>query len=310
VVVIADEALGRYGFPNGHAFGPDRLGVFLQEFRARGFDTRCITRRSRIADDEELLRFHTAAHLELVRKRSAEGTGTLDEGDTPAFRDCYPIAARVVGATLEAAAAVLQGPARRGFVPIGGLHHATRDKAAGFCVFNDIGVLIETLRLQGLKRVAYVDIDAHHGDGVFHAYGADPFVAIADVHEDGRFLYPGTGKVEETGSGDARGFTLNVPLEPGADDAAFAAAWPKVLAHVEGAAPEFIILQCGADSLAGDPLAHLQLSVASHRLAAASLAALAERLGHGRLLALGGGGYDRGNVARGWNAVLESLLEA
>lgn len=309
-MVVADEALGRYGFPNGHAFGTDRLGVFLQEFRARGFDSRCVSRRSRIADDEELLRFHTADHLDLVRRHSADGVGTLDEGDTPAFRDCYQISARVVGATLEAAAAMLEGPARRGFVPIGGLHHAARDKAAGFCVFNDIGVLIETLRQQGLKRVAYVDIDAHHGDGVFYAYEHDPFVAIADVHEDGRYLYPGTGAAAEIGSGAAAGLTLNVPLEPGADDATFAAMWPRVLAHVERAAPEFIILQCGADSLAGDPLAHLQLTIASHQLAAGSLARLADQCAQGRLLALGGGGYDRGNVARGWNAVLESLLEA
>jgi len=310
VLVIADEALGRYGFPNGHSFGPDRLGAFLAEYRARALDSRCVARSSRIAGDAELLLFHTPRYVEYVRRRSADGTGTLDEGDTPAFRGCYEVAARVVGATLDAAAALLAGEARRAFVPIGGLHHAGRDKAAGFCVFNDIGVLIEALRRHGLRRVAYVDIDAHHGDGIYYPFEHDPFVVVADVHEDGHFLYPGTGHEHEVGAADAAGSKLNIPLPPGADDAAFAAAWPAVLAHVAAAEPDFIILQCGADSLGGDPLAHLRLTPASHRLAAASLARLAERAGHGRLLALGGGGYNRANIAAAWNAVLEALLEA
>lgn len=307
---MADEALGRYGFPNGHPFGTDRLGAFLAEYRARGHDSRCSNRPSRVADDAELLMFHTSRHLEYVRKRSAEGTGALDGGDTPAFRGCFEAAARVVGATLVAATAVLEGAAERAFVPIGGLHHAARDKAAGFCVFNDVGVLIEALRKHGLTRVAYVDIDVHHGDGVFYPFEYDPFVVVADVHEDGQFLYPGTGRGDETGAAEALGSKLNISLQPGADDAAFAAVWPAVLAHIERAQPDFIILQCGADSLGGDPLAHLQLSPASHRMAAFSLSQLAARLGHGRLLALGGGGYNRANIAAGWNAVLEALLEA
>jgi len=310
VLVIADEALGRYGFPDGHSFGPDRLGVFLAEYRARALDGRCLDRPSRMADESELLLFHTPRYVEFVRRQSADGTGLLDEGDTPAFRGCYEVAARVVGATLEAAAALLAGEARRAFVPIGGLHHAARDRAAGFCVFNDIGVLIESLRARGMMRVGYVDIDAHHGDGVHYPFEHDPFVVAADVHEDGRFLYPGTGHDHETGLAAAAGSKLNIPLPPGADDAAFAAVWPAVLAHIERAAPDFLILQCGADSLDGDPLAHLRLTAASHRLAATELARLAERLGHGRLLALGGGGYNRANIAAGWNAVLEALLEA
>lgn len=309
VLLIADELLGRYGFPDGHPFGTDRLAAFLGEFRARGLGARCITRPSREASDEELLRFHTARHVGFVRARSLEPTGTLDAADTPAFRGCFEAAARVVGATLDAAGALLDGTARRAFVPIGGLHHAVRDAAAGFCIFNDCGVLIEHLRSRGLSRVAYVDIDAHHGDGVFYPFESDPFVVLADLHEDGQYLYPGTGHADETGEAAARGSKLNCPLPPGADDAAFAALWPAVLAHVERHAPEFIILQCGVDSLGGDPLAHLALTPASHRLAASSLGNLADRLGHGRLLALGGGGYNRANIAAGWNAVVEGLLE-
>ena len=308
--MIADEALGQYGFPNGHPFGTDRLAAFAGEFRARGFAERCLARPSRLARIDELRLFHTAAYLEKVRALSAEGAGSLDAGDTPAFRGCFEAAARVVGATLEAAAALLEREAQRAFVPIAGLHHAVREGAAGFCIFNDCGVLIEWLRSRGIARIAYVDIDAHHGDGVYYPFESDPDVLIVDFHEDGEFLYPGTGRMNERGKGAAIGSKLNLPLPPGADDAAFAALWPQALEHLERGAPEFIILQCGADSLGGDPLAHLALGPASHALAAASLARLADRLGHGRLLALGGGGYDRANIAAGWNAVVEALLQS
>jgi acetoin utilization protein AcuC len=214
----------------------------------------------------------------------------------------------VVGATLAAMEAIMRGDCRRAFVPIAGLHHAARERAAGFCVFNDCGVAIELLKRAGLKRVAYVDIDAHHGDGVFYAFEDDAAVVFADLHEDGRYLYPGTGASGETGRGAAAGMKLNVPLPPGADDEVFEQVWPRVLAHLERFSPEFIILQCGADSLEGDPITHLRLSARSHGHAARSLRELADRLGHGRVLALGGGGYNRGNLAQAWNAVLENLL--
>jgi acetoin utilization protein AcuC len=310
VLVVADEAIGRYGFPNGHPFGPDRFDAFLAEFHLRALGPRCLAIPSRAATSAELHRFHTPQYVEFVRARSADGLGNLDAGDTPAWRGCYEAAAHVVGGTLAAAHALLAGEVRRGFVPIAGLHHATREGAAGFCIFNDCGVLIETLRAAGIARVAYVDIDAHHGDGVFYPFESDPYVVFADLHEDGQFLYPGSGRADERGTGDAVGTKLNIPLPPAADDAEFAAHWPLVLAHLERFSPEFLILQCGVDSLGGDPLAHLQLTAASHALAARDLARLADRLGHGRVLALGGGGYNRGNIASGWNAVVEALLAA
>lgn len=310
VLVIADEALGGYGFPDGHPFGPDRHAAFLREFRARGLPARCLSRASSLACDDDLRRFHSPQHVEFVRAQSAQGTGSLDGSDTPAYRGCFEAASRVVGAALLAAEALLDGSAERAFVPIAGLHHASRAAAAGFCIFNDIGVVIEMLRSRGIGPIAYVDIDVHHGDGVFYAFESDADVIFADLHEDGTFLYPGTGKAEEKGRAAGQGLKLNIPLPPGADDIAFAARWPEVIAHVERHRPAFIILQCGADGLAGDPLAHLQLSAASHRLAAGSLATLADRLGHGRLLALGGGGYNRGNLAAAWNAVVEALLQS
>ena len=303
--------LASYGFPNGHPFGPDRHGAFAREFEARGLDRRVQILEPRLATREELLTFHTGAYVDFVRERSLIGHGLLDEGDTPAFRGVYEAASTVVGAALEATAAIMDGRCRRAFVPVAGLHHAARDRAAGFCVFNDCGVVIEELRRRWhLRRVAYVDIDAHHGDGVFYAFEDDPDVIIADVHEDGRYLYPGTGSREETGRGAAEGTKLNLPLPPGADDAAFAGVWEEALAHLERFKPEFFILQCGADSLAGDPITHMGLSDASHDRAARDLASLADRLGHGRVLGLGGGGYNRANLARAWTAVIEGLLSA
>jgi acetoin utilization protein AcuC len=309
VVVIAGERLARYGFGDGHPFGPDRHGAFLREFGARALDRKVRVLEPRNATEEELLAFHTGSYLEFVRERSVSGQGYLDGGDTPAFRGVYEAASLVVGATLTATEGIMAGEFRRAFVPIAGLHHAARGHAAGFCVFNDCGVAIELLRNRfGLRRVAYVDIDAHHGDGVFYAFESDAAVIFADLHEDGRYLYPGTGTAEETGRGAAEGTKLNLPLPPGADDSVFGQLWPKVIEHLERFEPDFIILQCGADSIEGDPLTHLRLSPRAHARAASELADLAQRLGHGRLLALGGGGYDRGNLASAWNAVVESLL--
>jgi acetoin utilization protein AcuC len=308
VGVVLSERLARYGFGDGHPFGPDRLAAFLREFSARGLPERVTVLEPRAATDEELRSFHTPDYLEFVRERSASGTGLLDAGDTPAFKGVYEAAAGVVGATLSAMHAIMEGECRRAFVPIAGLHHAARNRAAGFCVFNDCGVAIEQLKRAGLGRVAYVDIDAHHGDGVFYAFEDDAAVVFADLHEDGRYLYPGTGAIDETGRGAAAGTKLNVPLPPGSDDEVFATVWPHVTGHLRKFQPEFFILQCGADSLEGDPITHLRFSPDVHGRAARELAALAEELGHGRVLALGGGGYNRTNLAQAWTSVVENLL--
>lgn len=309
LAVVVSERLARYGFGDGHPFGPDRHAAFVREFEQRGLHRSVQILEPRDASYDELLWFHTPEYVDLVRERSATGQGFLDGGDTPAFRGVYEAATTVVGATLNAATAIMTGQCRRAFVPIAGLHHAPRDHAAGFCVFDDCGVAIELLRRRyGLTRIAYVDIDAHHGDGVFYAFEDDPGVIFADLHEDGRYLYPGTGTARETGTGAAEGTKLNIPMAPGSDDAAFDLAWPRVIEHLEPRQPQFIILQCGADSLEGDPITHLRYSARSHGKAARELAALADRLGHGRVLALGGGGYNRSNLGEAWTAVVESLL--
>ena len=308
VVLISGPEIAAYGFPEPHPFGADRHDAFMADLKRSSSQGALTHRQARQATREELELFHTAAYVDRVIELSERGDGMLDAGDTPAYPGVYEDAANVVGGTLEALAAIIAGPVRTAFIPIGGLHHARRDGAAGFCVFNDCGVAIEAARrVHGLTRVAYVDIDAHHGDGVFYGFEDDPGVVFADIHEDGRFLYPGTGSRAERGRGRAEGTKLNVPMPPGADDAAFLIAWEEIERHVDAAAPELILLQCGADSLAGDPITHLNFSAESHAFAATRLRALADRHSGGRLLAMGGGGYNRDNLARAWTRVVESL---
>lgn len=308
VFVYRGEAIASYGFGDGHPFGPDRHEVFHAELEEAALGDAIAYAAPRRATVEEIALFHTADYIDFVVRMSAAGSGFLDGGDTPAFPGVFERASDVVGTTLAAVDAVMAGAASRAFVPIAGLHHAGRSHAAGFCVFNDCGVAAEYLRHRhGLKRIAYVDIDAHHGDGVFYGFEDDPGLAFADIHEDGRYLYPGTGAASETGTGAAEGTKLNLPLPPGAGDAEFNEVWPAVMDFLEKAAPEFIILQCGADSLDGDPITHLRFTEEAHARAATDLANLADRCCSGRLVATGGGGYNRRNLARAWTRVVAGL---
>ncbi len=309
-LLVAGEALGRYGFPDGHPWGVDRYGAFMRAFRDLGLDTQVRVQRPREASRDELETFHQSAYVSLVEQRSGLGQGFLDVRDTPAFRGVFEAASAVVGGALVATEEIMEGRAKRAFIPIAGLHHATPGAAAGFCVFNDIGVVIEALRHRfGVRRIAYVDIDAHHGDGVYYAYENDPDLCFADIHEDGRYLFPGTGAAHETGLGAAQGTKLNIPILPSSGDEVFWPAWTRIEAHVAAFRPEFIILQAGADSLAGDPLTHLRFTAAAHAHAAARLAALADTHCGGRLLGLGGGGSNHENLGLAWTGVLKSFIE-
>ena len=311
VKLYVGESLGKYGFPNGHPFGPDRQDAFWKEAVKQGLDKRAAITDPHRAKAEEIHRFHTSEYLAWVKERSEEGGGLIDYGDTPAYPGVYEASATVVGSALHGLDTIMSGDALRTFQPIGGLHHARRDGAAGFCVFNDAGVVIDTLRSQyGVKRIGYVDIDVHHGDGLFYPYEDDPDLIYADIHQDGRTLYPGTGFAHETGKGAAKGTKLNIPLLPGMGDREFMEAWERVEEHLRSFKPEFIVFQCGADSLAGDPLAMLQYSAAAHGHAAKRLCVLAGEYCKGRIMGLGGGGYNRKNLAAAWCAVLDQFIKA
>mgnify|MGYP001818881906 FL=1 len=311
VRVYKGEALASYGFGDPHPFGLDRHDAFHAELAAAGLGDRVEYASPVSASVDDLLLFHTAEYIDKVSRMSSEGKGFLDGGDTPAMPGIFDAASVVVGTTIAAVDSVMRGETRRAFVPIAGLHHAARDGAAGFCVFNDCGVAAEHLRKQhGLTRIAYVDIDAHHGDGVFYGFEDDPDLIFADIHEDGRYLYPGTGAESETGTGRARGTKLNVALAPGAGDPEFDRAWSRVESYLDHARPEFILFQCGADSLEGDPITHLRFTEDAHARAAAALCRLADKHCEGRIVGTGGGGYNRSNIARAWTRVVQSFADA
>lgn len=308
VIVYHGEQLARYHFGAGHPFGPKRHDAFVERLYQSGLERRVAHGEPTPASREAIERFHTREYVDEVQALSKSGRGMLDP-DTPAVAGIYDAAAIVVGTGLAALEQLMLGNYQRAFVPIAGLHHAYRDRAAGFCVFNDCGVIIETLRESyGISRVAYVDIDAHHGDGVFYSFEYDPDVIIVDVHEDGRYLYPGSGFAEETGKADAIGTKLNIPMPMQADDEQFLGIWPEAENFLTQKKPEVILLQCGADSLKGDPITHLHYSEATHAHVTRRLCTLADRHSRGRLLALGGGGYNLDNLATAWSAVVEAMV--
>ncbi len=309
--IYLGEALAAYHFGPSHPFGPLRYDAFVKELQRRCLLHRLCQQPPVQASKKQLELFHTHDYVAWIERLSEAGEGYLDDGDTPSFKGVYEAAATVVGSVLDAIARIMSGDCDNAFVPIAGLHHARRGAAAGFCVFNDCGVAIAGLRHKyGVQRIAYVDIDAHHGDGVYYAFADDPELFIVDFHEDGRFLYPGTGDSGETGSGAAKGSKLNIPMPPGAKDSEFRDSWAVAEDFIRRIRPEFIILQCGADSLADDPLTHLAYSDATHRMVAGRLCDIAAESCHGRLLALGGGGYLPENLAAAWCGVVEVLLAA
>ena len=311
VLVYRGKEIAAYGFGDPHPFGVDRHDVFHAELDGAGLGAAIEYGHPRPALVDELALFHTPDYIDKVSRLSSLGKGWLDDGDTPAVPGIYDSASAVVGAVLCAVDEVMHGNHKRAFVPIAGLHHAARDSASGFCVFNDCGIAAEYLRKQfNIQRVAYVDIDAHHGDGVFYAFEDDPDLIFADIHEDGQHLYPGTGAASETGSGRAKGTKLNIPLQPGADDSDFRLAWARVEEYLERSKPEFILMQCGADSLEGAPITHRCWSEEAHAEAAASLCRIADKHCAGRIVATGGGGYNRRNLARAWTRVVQSFVES
>jgi acetoin utilization protein AcuC len=311
--VFFGEALASYGFGSSHPLGNDRIYAFWKRLRQDKL-ANVVVEQPELATETDVLGFHGADYVEFVKMASKRGGVLLDKGDTPAYKGVFEAALYTVGSALAALEFVVKGVDRNGnkiehaFNPIGGLHHAMRDSASGFCVFNDIGVAIIAARTKySINRIAYVDIDAHHGDGVFYEFENDPNLFFADIHEDGRFLFPGTGSSDEIGKGLAAGTKINIPLEPGAGDDRFISEFSRIADFVDSCKPELIILQCGADSLAGDPITHLQYSAKAHRHAADSLHELAHKHCAGRIIGLGGGGYNRENLAEAWTQVVKSF---
>jgi acetoin utilization protein AcuC len=223
----------------------------------------------------------------------------------------HEAAALACGATTQALRCVVEGDTRRAFSVAGGLHHAHHDRAAGFCVYNDPAVAITSVcREHPGLRVAYVDIDAHHGDGVEEAFSSSADVLTLSAHESGRYLFPGTGRVIDTGAGRGAGYAINVPLPPLADDACYRMVLRDVIAPALAAfKPDVVFAQCGADTLHSDPLTHLGLTLAGYRDLVAGIITCADEMCAGRICVTGGGGYDAYvGVPRAWTLLLAALL--
>jgi acetoin utilization protein AcuC len=300
--VVWDDRFLDYDFGPGHPFqmAYRKLAVErLERSLSRGGGDPGSTRWLRTvapAEERTLLRFHRPEYLQRVADASrSEHPGLLDRGDTPGFSGCFDASARIAAATTRAMSIADEGA--RTIQLSGGLHHAHPDRASGFCIFNDIAVGMAGLLGTGHRRLAYVDIDAHHGDGVMYGFYDDGRVLDIDLHQDGRTLFPGTGNVGETGVGDGAGLKVNLPLPPGTGDTGLISFGRRVVAPlVRRFRPELIVLQHGVDGASGDRLAQLEYTVTGYAAFLRMLLGLSEELCEGRLVLLGGGGYLEQNV--------------
>ena len=270
----------------------------------------------RIASDEELQLVHTEAYIDVVKKAGAGESGNWSRygfgpGDNPIFPDMHRASARVAGGSIVAAEAVTSGRVDHAFNPAGGLHHAMPEAASGFCVYDDPALAIAWMLDHGVERVAYVDVDVHHGDGPQQIFYRDPRVMTISIHESGRYLFPGTGSVDERGAGDAEGTAINIPLPPYTSDEGWLRAFREVVPDaVRGFSPDVLVTQLGCDTHHTDPLAHLALSTRTYREAAAQLHELAHEAAGGRWVATGGGGYQWARVVpRAWTIYFAEMAE-
>lgn len=314
VGLVYDPGMAGYRFEGPHPMRPERFILAVDLIAAWGL-ARPDPHHIAPATDEQLSLVHDPALIHAVRQagtsagsRAGSSADRWNEfgigpGDTPAFRGMHEAAALVVGGTLAALDAVLTGRLARAFNPAGGMHHAHRERVAGFCVYNDCAIAIASAidRASGL-RVAYVDIDAHHGDGVEEAFLDRADVLTLSVHESGRYLYPGTGSERAIGHDAGLGYALNVPLPPFAGDSCYRTVLHGVIAPALRAyRPDVIVLQGGADTHRDDPLTHLDLSVAGYLDLIDGIRALCDEVCDGRMVLTGGGGYEfRSAVPRMW----------
>jgi len=310
--VIWDESLAKYDFGPGHPLAPVRVELAMALAREMGvLDAPGVSVSTPEPADEALLRLvHDPAYIAAVRRAgdavAPDPQFGLGTPDNPVFAGMHEVSALVAGATVAAASAVWSGAARHAVNVAGGLHHAMRRWASGFCVYNDPAIAIAWLLGQGAERIGYVDLDVHHGDGVQAAFYDDPRVLTISLHEHPHTLFPGTGLASETGAGAGEGYAVNVALPAGTGDAgwlrAFDAIVPPLLASFR---PQVLVSQHGCDSHALDPLAHFELSVDAQRVAYAAVHRLAHEHAGGNWVLTGGGGYALVEVVpRAWTHLL------
>lgn len=303
-----DDAVTKYDFGPGHPMDPVRLALTMGLIRAYGLDKAVDVVAAKPAGESTLRLVHRADYVDAVRAASADPEGAdpsygLGTPDDPAFTGMHEASALIAGQSVGAAEAVWRGNATHAVNFTGGLHHAMPGSASGFCIYNDASLAIARLLELGAERIAYIDVDVHHGDGVEAAFQDDPRVLTVSLHEHPRTLFPGTGWPQETGSGEAQGSAVNLPLPAGTGDAgwlrAFHAVVPELLADFR---PQVLVTQHGADTHFEDPLAHLAVSLDAQRAVQVACHDLAHQYAdQGRWVALGGGGYSVADVVpRSW----------
>lgn len=312
--VVWDDSVLDYDLGGQHPLHPVRLDLTMRLARELGVLDGVEPLRPRPATDEELQRVHRPDYLAAVRSAPTSGWDVghgLGTDDNPIFDRMHEAAALIAGGSLTAAEQVVSGKVDRAVSISGGLHHAMAERAAGFCVYNDCSVAIAGMLEMGVERVAYIDVDVHHGDGVQAAFYDDPRVLTVSMHQHPVTLWPGTGFPSETGGAGAEGTAVNIPLPPGTDDAGWQRAFHAVVPSVlEAFRPQVLVTQCGADAHREDPLADLSMSVDGQRATYRSLRDYAERYAGGKWVALGGGGYSLYRVVpRAWTHLLATVLD-
>jgi acetoin utilization protein AcuC len=310
--VVFDQTLTEYDFGPTHPLAPIRVDLTMRLARALGVvgEGALSIVPAPLASDDEIAIVHDRDYIDAVRRIKSSGDRDFAYGlgteDNPTFAGMHHASAHVVGASIEAARRVWSGDVLHAANIAGGLHHAMPSSASGFCIYNDVAVAIQWLLDQGAAKVAYVDVDVHHGDGVQQVFYDDPHVMTISLHQSPRTLFPGTGFATEIGGPDAQGSAVNVELPPGTDDAGWLRAFHAVVPPlVREFVPDILVTQHGCDSHFEDPLAHLMLSVDGQRAAYLTLHELAHSICQGRWLATGGGGYAIVDVVpRAWTHLL------
>jgi len=304
-MVTVENIAKAYDFGSSHPLRPERVLLTYDHIRDLGLGGRIEEVPSRSATDEEIAAVHDNDFIAVIKAIDA---GEIDErnglefglgtSDNPIFAGMHQASAAVCGASITAAELVAGGRAQHAFNPAGGLHHARRREASGFCIYNDPATAIaKILELQPDWRVMYVDVDVHHGDGVQWIFYDEPRVLTVSLHQSGRYLYPGTGFEDETGTGEGAGTSINVPLLPLTGEADYLWALDRVLTEAAGAfRPHVMVTQLGADTHYNDPLANLGLTMAAYPPMARTLHRIAHELCEERWIATGGGGYQAETV--------------
>src|SRR5262249_21590466 len=299
------EAWKRFDYGPQHPLRMERLGLTWRLMQAYELASlpQAMVRAPEPASEEAIAVYHGTDYLEMLkaansgRASAAAARFGLGPGDNPVFPGLWDAAQLCAGGSILAADLILSGEAERAFHFAGGLHHAMPSRASGFCYVNDAVLAILRFRARGL-RVLYIDIDAHHGDGVQHAFYGDPNALTISTHARGAYPLPGTGFVEETGSGAGIGYSVNLPLEPFTDSDVYLPAFEQIVPPLFGAfRPDAVVAQLGIDSHRTDPLTHLALDIQGFTRAVSRIAELSPKL-----VCLGGGGYDLPNVARAWTS--------